>query len=133
MGDLTDVFWMDRSPRRVSCGRSESSKDSSAEETAESFLGRPGFFFDGEVSEGPGMSAASLAWRSSGMVAESSVAADRTWVGRAVTGGSLKTAPSSRLFLFSLSAAGSGKTGVKVKSLPGVRGTPALRTGDCEG
>lgn len=111
----------------------DSSKDSSAEETAEIFLGRPGFFFDGVVSDSPGMSAASLVGRSSGMTAGSSVPADTTWLGSAVTGGSLKTAPSSRLFLFSLSAAGSGKTGVNIKSLPGVRGTPALRTGDWDG
>lgn len=49
-------------------------------------------------------------------------------------GGSLKTDLSSRLsedtFLLRVSAVGSGKTGVKVKSLPGVRGIPALRTGD---
>lgn len=117
----------------------ESSKDSSTAETAGVFLplGRPGFLFDGAVSDGTGTSTVRPAGRSSGTLAECSAPADRAWFGSALMGGSLKTGLSSRLsediFLLSVSAVGSGKTGVKVKSLPGVRGTPALRTGDCAG
>lgn len=117
----------------------ESSKDSSAAESEGVFLplGRPGFFFDWAVSDGTGTSTVRPAGRSSGTLAECSVPANRAWLGRALMGGSLKTGLSSRLsediFLLRVSAVGSGKTGVKVKSLPGVRGTPALRTGDCAG
>lgn len=117
----------------------DSSKDSSAAKSEGVFLplGRPGFFFDWAVSDGTGTSTVRPAGRSSGTLAECSVPADRAWLGRALMGGSLKTGLSSRLsediFLLRVSAVGSGKTGVKVKSLPGVRGTPALRTGDCAG
>ena len=120
-------------------GSEESSEDSSAAETAGVFLllGRPGFLFDGELSDDTGMSTERPVGRSSGILAEFPVPADRAWLGRAWIGGSLKTGLSSRLsediFLLNVSAVGSGKTGVNVKSLPGVRGTPALRTGDCAG
>ncbi len=115
----------------------ESSKDSSATETAFLPLGRPGFLFEVAVSDGTGTSTVRPAGKSSGTLAVGSVPADRAWLGKALMGGSLKTGLSSKLsediFLLRVSAAGSGKTGVKVKSLPGVRGTPALRTGDCAG
>lgn len=112
----------------------ESSKDSSAAEAAGSFLllGRPGFFFNGVTSDGTGTSRERPVGRSSGMLTECSVPAARTWPGTALMCGSLKTGLSSKLSkdTFLLIAAGSGKTGANVKSLPGVRGTPALRTGD---
>lgn len=115
----------------------ESSKDSSAAETAGGFLplGRPGFFFDVVASDDTGTSKERSVDTSSAMLTGCSVPAARTWLGTALMCGSLKTGLSSKLSedTFLLIAAGSGKTGVNVKSLPGVRGTPALRTGDCAG